>query len=319
MPRASARSQGGRLLVLGYHNVGPTWRWPMLRADRHPAANFARQMTALRKLTNIVPLDQALTDITQGRPLPPRAVAITFDDGYRDNLTSAVPILSRLGIPATVYLVPDFLSHRVHAWWERLSWALTSAQATSIDVDGARLGLSGPADRVRALNVIEADLKRCDSATRHARVDRLVDALEPRGECRTGDLFMNWDEARDLVRTGVAIGSHTMSHAILAREDRQVQRDDLRESRETLQQRLGVPVHTLAYPNGQADDYDTTTIAAAQEAGYTHAVTTRGRAIDADTPPYEVCRWIVSPDRPTPNLTLNVLRTLLGRTVRSAP
>lgn len=318
MPRASARSQGGRLLVLGYHNVGPTWRWPMLRADPHPAANFARQMTALAKLTNIVPLDQALADITHGRPLPPRAVAITFDDGYRDNLTSAVPILSRLGIPATVYLVPDFLSHRVYAWWEQLSWALASARATSVDVGGARLGLSDPADRARALTIIEADLKRCDSATRHARVDRLVDALEPRGEYRTSDLFMNWDEARDLVRTGVAIGSHTMSHAILAREDRQVQRDDLRESRETLQQQLGVPVPTLAYPNGQADDYDATTIAAAREAGYTHAVTTRGRTIDVDTPPYEICRWIVSPDRSTPNLILNVLRSLLGQKAHTA-
>lgn len=103
-----------RLMVLGYHNIEPTWRFT------DPAGgidNFTRQLSALRRVTNIVPLESALDAIAGGRPLPPRAVAITFDDGYRDNLTLGVPVLQRLKIPATIFLVPEFLSGRVHAWW----------------------------------------------------------------------------------------------------------------------------------------------------------------------------------------------------------
>jgi peptidoglycan/xylan/chitin deacetylase (PgdA/CDA1 family) len=302
---------GDRLLVLGYHNVASTWRWPATSGGG--PRNFTRQMTVLAKVANVVPLDAALADLAAGRPLPPRAVAITFDDGYRDNLTHAVPVLRRLGLPATVFLVPGFLSHKVHAWWERLGWALRTTRVPSVEVDGAVLPLGDDAARARALDVIEASLKRDDLATRHERLDRLVDALEPDGDPHPGELFMDWDEARELVAAGLAIGSHTMSHAILARETAAEQQADLRESKELLERELGVVIHTLAYPNGQADDYDTTTIDAARAAGYSHAVTTRGRLTDAATPPYEVARWIVSPEKPASRLAVGGLRSLLTR------
>ncbi|MGQ0573021.1 MAG: polysaccharide deacetylase family protein [Pseudonocardia sp.] len=308
----SPRTAGSRLLVLGYHNVEATWRWPARPGDG--PRNFARQMALLSRVATVVPLDRALADLAAGRPLPPRAVAITFDDGYRDNLTHAVPVLRRLGLPATVFLVPGFLSHKVHAWWERLSWALRSTGAPAVQFEGATLALADDAGRARALAVIEASLKLDDLRTRHERLDRLVDALDPEGELHPGDLYMDWDEARTLVAAGVAIGSHTMNHAILAREPAAEQQADLRESRELLERELGAAVRTLAYPNGQAGDYDGTTIAAARAAGYTHAVTTRGRLTDATTPHHEIARWVVTPTKPAARLAVGSLRSLLGRT-----
>jgi len=302
------RTDGGRLLVLGYHNVAPTWRWPATCPR-----GFARQMSVLARVANVVPLDGALADLAARRPLPPRAVAVTFDDGYRDNLTHAVPVLRRLGLPATVFLVPRFLSHQMDAWWERLSWALRCTRAPSVELDGARLPLGDADDRGRALHLIEASLKRDDLATRHERLDRLVHTLEPDGELHPGDLFVDWDEARDLVRAGVAIGSHTMAHAILARETATAQQADLRESHELLERELAVRIGTLAYPNGQAGDYDEITVGAVRAAGYSHAVTTRGRVTDAHTPPYEIARWIVSPEKPAGRLAVSVLRDLVAR------
>lgn len=308
MPRGTA---GGRLLVLGYHNVDSTWRWPATPTGG--PRNFARQMSLLAKVANVVPLDAALADLAEGRPLPPRAVAVTFDDGYRDNLTHAVPVLRRLGLPATVFLVPGFLSHKVHAWWERLSWALATTRVPSVEVDGTLLPLGDDAARVRARDAIEASLKRDDLATRHERLDRLVEALGPEGDLHPGDLFIDWDEARKLVGAGIAIGSHTMSHAILARETAAEQQADLRESRELLERELGVAIRTLAYPNGQAGDYDEITIDAARAAGYSHSVTTRGRLTDASTPHHEIARWIVSPEKPASRLAVGSLRSLLSR------
>jgi peptidoglycan/xylan/chitin deacetylase (PgdA/CDA1 family) len=299
---------GSRLLVLGYHNVDASWRFPCPSGPR----DFARQMALLARVANVVPLDAALADLTAGRPLPPRAVAITFDDGYRDNLTHAVPVLRRHGLPATVFLVPGFLSHKVHAWWERLAWALRTTAAPSVDFSGETMPLGDDAARIRARDRIEVCLKRDDLATRHDRLEELVAALEPPGEMHPGELYLDWDEARDLVRSGISIGSHTMGHAILARETAAEQQRDLRESREILERELGVEIRTLAYPNGQAGDYDEITIGAAQAAGYTHAVIAHGRATASGTPPFETPRWIVSPDKPPLRLAVGSLRSLHG-------
>lgn len=282
-------------------------------ADRGGRSCFAHQMAALAKLTNVVPLSAALDDLAHGRRLPPRAVALTFDDGYRDNLTFAVPVLRRLGLPATMFLVPGFLSHRVDAWWERLSWAMGAAGATTLEFDGVRFDLSAPRERARAVESVEALVKRSDATGRHAALDRVVDALQPRGDYRIGELFMDWDEARQLTHAGMTIGSHTLSHAILAREDGQDQRDDLEQSRMLLQRELGEAVRELAYPNGQPGDYDATTVDAARTAGYSYAVTTWGELTEADTPPYEIRRWMVSPDRSALRLAANSVRVLRRR------
>jgi len=303
----TARARDDRLLVLGYHNVAPTWRWPDATVR-----GFARQMTLLARATNVVGLEQALGDLRAGRPLPPRAVALTFDDGYRDNLLGAVPVLRRLGLPATVFLVPGFLSHKVHAWWERLSWALRNARADAVECDATLLPLTGTQDRARALDVLEASLKRDDLEVRHERLERFVEALSPEGELQPGELFLDWDEARELVRAGIAVGSHTMDHAILARESATAQHQDLRESRELLERELGVAVSTLAYPNGQAGDYDAVTVEAARAGGYSYAVTTRGRVSTAATAPYEISRWVVSPERPAARLVVGAVRSLLS-------
>ena len=106
---------------------------------------------------------------------------------------------------------------------------------------------------------------------------------------------MDWDAAREIVAAGLSVGSHTLEHAILARETPDGQRHDLRESRELLQRELQVEVDTLAYPNGKPVDYDATTIDAARDAGYRYAVTTWGGPVTADDPPYEIHRTLVSP------------------------
>ena len=295
-----------QLLVLGYHNVDSTWRYPARRGEGIKA--LARQLEVLRRIAHIVPLETALRTLAEGGTLPPRAVALTFDDGYRDNLTQGVPLLARLGIPATVYLVPGFLTGEVHAWWERLAWAFSRARAPYVEFGGTRHDLSGPAERAVVLEAVEAALKTRNHDARSAAVEELVGALEPEGSYRPEELFLDWAGARELARAGIAIGSHTMRHAILAREEEQAQRTDLADSRRLLESELQVPVETLAYPNGQAGDYDATTIGAAREAGYSHAVTTWGLTNSAATPVYEISRKMATPDRSPARLAVGVLR-----------
>jgi peptidoglycan/xylan/chitin deacetylase (PgdA/CDA1 family) len=281
-----------RLLVLGWHNVEGTWCFPA-RAGVG-TRGIEQQLRVLRRFANVVPLGWALRALAEGRLLPPRAVAITLDDGYRDTLTLAAPMLERLELPATVFLVPEILSGEVNPWWERLGWAFTQGRADAVEWEGRRLPLRDASARAWAFKVVAEQLKRRDSQQREKGVDELVGLLAPQGTYRPEELFLDWDGALQLRRT-MEIGSHSMKHAILSEELAETQREDLRESRRDLETTLQVKVDLLAYPNGTARDYNSTTIAAAKDAGYTYAVTTEGGWNRPSTPPHEIRRSCVSP------------------------
>ena len=99
-------------------------------------------MTRLRRWANVVPLRPALDNLASGRPLPPRAAALTFDDGYLDNATLAGPVLAAAGLPATFFLVPGFLDGAEPVWWEELGWAFAHTSATTLAWDGRRYDVS---------------------------------------------------------------------------------------------------------------------------------------------------------------------------------
>lgn len=302
-----------RLLVLGWHNVEGSWCFPS-RAGVG-TRGMEQQLRALRRFANVVPLGAALRALGEGRPLPPRAVAITLDDGYRDTLTLAAPMLGRLGLPATVFLVPGILAGTVDPWWERLGWAFARGRADVLEWGDHRFSLKDTAARGRAFKVVAEQLKHRDYQQREKSMDELVELLAPQGTYRPEELFLDWDEALPLRRT-MEIGSHSMKHAILSEELPETQREDLRESRRHLETKLEVEVDLLAYPNGTARDYNSTTIAAAKDAGYTYAVTTEGGWNRPSTPPYEIRRWCVSPGRGLPGLGViprDLLRATLTR------
>ena len=284
-----------RLLVLGWHNVEPTWFFPA-----PPGAGrrgLAGQLAVLRRLANVVPLGPALAALAEGRPLPPRAVALTFDDGYRDSLQLAVPLLERLGLPATFFLVPGLLSRTTPPWWERLGWACQRAGRGQVAFEGRTIDLGDPVRRRAAADLVAELVKRRDRAAREAAVAGFVAACEPAGAPDDDALFLDWDQAKELAARGFAIGSHTLHHAILAQQAPAEQAADLEQSRQRLQERLAVPVDVLAYPNGTTADYDETTVVAAAQAGYAHAVTVIPGWNRPTTPHYEIRRFLQRPER----------------------
>jgi peptidoglycan/xylan/chitin deacetylase (PgdA/CDA1 family) len=282
-----------RLAILGWHNVEGSWCFP---ARGSGAKGLLRQLLALTKVANIVPLAPALRMLTSGHPLPPRAVAITFDDGYRDTLHLAVPVLEKLRLPATFFLVPGLLSGTVTPWWEVIPWAFARSTRSAVDWDGAVLPTSGHAGR-RSSGWVAARMKATDQKARDRMVSELVERLRPQGEAPGRTLFLDWDGAREIVRRGFSVGSHSMHHAILAREEVRVQFDDLAASRRQLEAELGVTVELLAYPNGQPGDYDTDTFQAARLTGYSHAITTIEGWNITTTPAYEIRRFVMYPER----------------------
>jgi peptidoglycan/xylan/chitin deacetylase (PgdA/CDA1 family) len=285
---------GDRLIVLIWHSVEGTWCYPS-----PPGAGtrgLAQQLRRLKQLATVVPLEDALETLANGQPLPSRAVAITFDDGYRDNLDIAVPLLEDLGLPATFFLVPGLLSDDVRPWWELLARGFALATPVVVNWDGRALPTRGRQGR-RALRWLAERLKVLDLATREERVDRLLGLLQPQGQEGNDRLFLDWDGARELARRGFSIGSHSRRHAILSREDPREQARDLSSSRKQLEAELGVRVSLLAYPNGTRMDYDANTIRAAAQAGYTHALGAHAGVNWPSTPSYAHPRFVVEAHR----------------------
>ena len=127
-------------------------------------------------------------------------------------------------------------------------------------------------------------------------------------------MFLDWDGARQLVQwPGVTVASHTYYHGILSQEDDQAQRQDLLESRQQLERELQVKVDLLAYPNGQAGDWNGATITTARAAGYTHAITTMPGWNRPSTPPYELLRFVQQPERGVPGLAIVPLHPVRKR------
>jgi peptidoglycan/xylan/chitin deacetylase (PgdA/CDA1 family) len=286
---------GDRLIVLMWHNVEGTWCYPS--APGAGTRGLAQQMRQLKRLASVVPLEDALEALAAERPLPPRTVAITFDDGYRDNLDLAAPLLQDLGLPATFFLVPGLLSQDVRPWWEIIARGFALARPAVVKWNGRALPTRGRRGR-RAFLWLAEHLKVLDLTTREERVDELLHVLQPEGNGGGDRLFLDWDGARELVRRGFSVGSHSMRHAILSREDPQEQFRDLMSSRRQLEAELDVPVNLLAYPNGTRSDYDANTIRAAARAGHTHALGAHAGVNRPSTPPYAHPRLAVEPGRP---------------------
>ncbi|MET0386225.1 MAG: polysaccharide deacetylase family protein [Polyangiales bacterium] len=213
------------------------------------------------------------------RPL----LAITFDDGQRDNHRHARAVLAEHGVHASFFVVADATETDATLWHDRVGYALGAAQSRSQALTHAllvRLDVN-PDDH----DLIHAAVQRLKRMTPEER-GRVVDELEAlAGGARRPewDGMMSWNELKELHEEGHEIGSHSQSHAILPLVSDAQLEQEIAGSRAHLKARLGFEIESFCYPNG---DCDARVAAAVQRAGYRHAVTTRYGINDAQTSHY---------------------------------
>jgi peptidoglycan/xylan/chitin deacetylase (PgdA/CDA1 family) len=296
------------LLVLIYHRVLPA-RDPLL-PDEPDAAGFAAQLDVIGSLFTVLPLAEAVRKLRAGQ-LPARAVCITFDDGYANNCEVALPILKSRGMPATVFVAPGFLSGG-RMFNDTVIEALRRAPAElDLTRDGfGRYELPDAAARVRAITSILPVLKYLPQTE---RVRRAVTIAERVGADLPDDLMMTEEQVRRLHRGGITIGAHTVNHPILANVDDATARREIVESKARLEEMIGAPVTTFAYPNGgPARDYTGRDVVLAREAGFEVAVSTAWGAATAAADPLQVPR-IAPWDRTALRFGVRMVRAQLER------
>jgi predicted ATP-grasp superfamily ATP-dependent carboligase/peptidoglycan/xylan/chitin deacetylase (PgdA/CDA1 family) len=299
--RADRQSVGP--LILRYHSIGGhRWLRPQLvTAPTH----FDAHVRYLSRHCRVEPLGKVVQALTEGRPVPGGTVALTLDDGYRDNHSTAWPILRRHGCPATVFVIVEPLETGVIPWPQRLFGFLSRAACPHFECelpepgDGRPvtrwLDVSTPSAREASYRALKSVLGGLEPRAREAGLAQVaralgVDATTPPPEWEG---MLRWEEVRELANDGVTIGSHTMTHASLAGLDPAEVARELETSRRVLEARLERPIELLAYPFGKPGDVSDATVLAARAAGYAAAVTTLEGVDRAPADPFLLRRVLV--------------------------
>jgi peptidoglycan/xylan/chitin deacetylase (PgdA/CDA1 family) len=267
-----------RLLVLMYHRV---------RAQPDPlfpedvdARLFAAQLSAIRRHFTPLALPEALARI-RGGALPPRAVCVTFDDGYADNFSVAAPLLQAAAVPATFFIATDFLDGG-QMWNDAIIEAVRAASGPRVELTpGEVADVSSLEGRRRTIAALLARAKYLPPTERRRFVEGIV---RNAGGAAPGSPMMSSRQLVSLRDQGMEIGAHTCSHPILTTLSLDAAAADILRSKQVLESILGSRVSLFAYPNGEPDvDYDLQHVRLVRESGFDAAVSTAPGYADLDS------------------------------------
>ena len=265
------------LAILRYHAIcgpdGYAYASPGICVS--PSA-FDEHLRYLAAHYRVLSLPAAVTMLRDGQPLPPNAVAITFDDGYADNLAAA-RALKKYGLTATFYITAGCMAGGEPFWPAELRYLLNAIRQERITLDLAgeplTFDLSSESARASALGRLTKTFKGHPVPRRESLRTQLR-ALARNVEIPR--VMLTWDEVREMNALGMTIGSHTMTHPNLPNAGVAHAREELRQARLRLEQEIGEPVTMFSYPNGGAERYLTAEIqSAVRETGYDAATTSR--------------------------------------------
>lgn len=206
-------------------------------------------------------------------------MAITFDDGFVDNLEVAAPILARFGVPAAFYLAVDYIGNRVPPWYVRLRHAFYASKVREWRVDeNMTLDMTLPKQRYQAF--FNASTK-CAQLCREAQ-EKLLAEIETtlKVESFSAPVMLTWENARNLLRLGHIIGSHTLSHPNLTYVSGQELVNELTHSKSEIEKHLHTTITHFSYPSPILEPhYSSRTIEETKAAGYRSAVTCSNGAV----------------------------------------
>ncbi len=274
----------GTLTILTYHRVLPDdeARTYPLGSLAMPETHFREQMALAADRFVVLPLREALTRLRAGSD--EALLAVTFDDGYDDNAALAAPILEKQAIRGTFFLVSDFVLAGRPMWFDLIARAWSDLGPSAL-AESCNDFLDTCPER---LHDLMAALKQCDPSRRERLVRELGSRLDPARLPRA----MSPDQARSLSTRGHEIASHTSTHPLLPQLDDESLARELTASRDALAELIGTPPEGLCYPNG---DHDDRVVAAARDAGYTYACTTRPGVNTPDRDTFRLQRIDMTP------------------------
>ncbi|POR51248.1 polysaccharide deacetylase family protein [Bosea psychrotolerans] len=233
---------------------------------------------------DIVSLDEAVARLTSNRQSR-FFVALTFDDGYRDNLDHAWPVLAKHEAPWTLFVTPGFADRSARLWWLELEEAIRVLPRIALELPdgGFAARTETDAEKLHAFTTLYWRLRKQPEAILLAAISALAQQADVDSAALTERDCLPWETLRAVSGApGVTIGAHTLSHPILAKHEAEIARGEIVESKARLEAELGIPIRHFAYPVGDPGSAGPREFKMAAKAGFASAVTTRpGHLFDA--------------------------------------
>ena len=260
------------LTVLNYHRIDNPDRADFDTFKPNVSArpeDFDRQMDYMARWFNVVSTGQVVDWLRGGKPLPPYAALITFDDGYLDNYTNAYPILRKHKFPAIIFLTANYIESDLPFYWDLIAYCFHHTKLNSVQFpNGTRREWHNRAESEKVSGELIAHLKTLSEDEKRAWVARLPDMLEvsiPVGFFR--NLMVSWDQVREMHQNGIEFGGHTMNHPILTRVPLERAKEEIVGSKARVEKELGEETVGFAYTNGLESDYNADIQRVTKEAG----------------------------------------------------
>ena len=240
----------GALILYGHRVAGDEEGY----LDGLPPQWLDQQLAYLTRHFRPITLSALLACYEEGRVVPPRSFVLTFDDGFRDNLTVALPILERWGVTATVFAVTGCVTTGQLPWSQRLGYIFQHTTRSELvftpptaSPTQHRFALDTPVARRRAYLAVKDPLKLLPRVQRDEVIESLAADLEV---APPTDRMLSWADLRALMAAGWEVGAHTVSHPWLACIPSTEAEEELVRCREDLRQHLGVDNAPFCFPAG---------------------------------------------------------------------
>lgn len=311
LPLLERLSRPRALIVLNYHRVGDPADCPYDRGVFDATVEqFEEHVASLRARYHMARLEEVREIIRSGARLRHTHVLLTFDDGYLDHYQTVFPILKSHGVQGTFFLPTSFVGTDHLPWWDQIAWLVRQAK-------GPEIVLRYPQQVSFHLPVLgtETVISRLLALYKHPATTDVAGFLAGLSEgCgapipqRAADrMFLTWDEAAEMARHGMAFGSHTHLHELLAKLPESQQQEEVVRSRELVQGRLSVEVSAIAYPVGARDSFSALTQKVVEKAGYAMGFSYYGGVnVPGRLQPFDLCRLPVDPTMSLPHLRLRM-------------
>lgn len=273
------------LTVLTYHRISdePDLQDPL----KVSFATFEKQILYLKNHYEIISGAQLVEMIKKNISFPPQSCLVTFDDGWRDNYTNALKILKKYKVPALIFICTDYVGTDKTFWYEELANTLMNIpENVNINTIVAELDMWPVFVITKLKKALKSSLK-----TRRSHINSLIEVLKQFEEekirtlnralqkllIKTGvkesstPTVLTWEEVEEMSHHDIYFASHTKSHSILTLIDADMVIEELRASKQIIENKTRSKIDLLSYPNG---DYNENIMDIAKEAGYIAAFTT---------------------------------------------
>lgn len=259
------------LYVFTFHRIGDRRSTPFdSNVFSCTQAGLREHITAIKQSFQIIDP----TEIMQlsARPQKGRFALLTFDDGYRDNFTQALPELRTQDVAAIFFVCPSFIEGNEPPWWDKIAYMVKHSTRREIRLNSKDIQVRNRAIEISVREVLrEFKLIRAKSADKLLMLQEL---LQPTDEPPLERLFMNWEELSTVRDHGIIIGSHTLTHDKLAHLSDDEQLQELAQSKHIIDEKLQQDTQFLAYPVGGDDSFTAKTCELARLSGFRYAFTT---------------------------------------------